>query len=647
MRRRAKIGVLASLLVLAAGAGGASAQARALSIDRFDAEITVRPDGVLHVTETLDVRFDGSFQGVFRDLLFAHRTAEGRRARLRYRIEGATDAEGRELRVEGEGISGGRRLRIWVPGASDAVRRVVLRYRVEGGLRFFDEGPDGLDHDELYWQVTGTGWEGPIRSARARVLLPEGATGVEGWGYTGGPDSQEQAVNVRTGGGLVEIETTRELRSGEGLTISVIWEAGVVERPSGLARAAARVRDYWPLGLPVLAFVLMFRVWTLRGRDPARRALMVQYEPPDDLSPAEVGTLVDHRAEPHDITATLVDLAVRGFLTIEEKEKEGLLARLSKSRDYAFHQRRPRSAWAELRPHERAYLEGLFPHPSGKPASLFEGPGDVFGYLSDSFGAWRAARRQGRGFDAHAHLEAWTRERMREREGPEEDEADEPLQSVDLSDLQNRFYVHLDGIRKKIYGRLKEKGLYDRRPDKAVAPWMGLGMGVFAAGVVGTVLSANGTWPWLPAPFPIVIGMALSALVVIGFGTRMGVRTERGVRSLEQILGFQEFLKRVEAPQYRRMITSPEMFERYLPYAMALKAETVWAKAFDDLYREPPDWYVGSGAAGFHASSFARSMSTLSTQASQTMSSSPGGSSGSGGGGSVGGGSGGGGGGGF
>jgi hypothetical protein len=97
-----------------------------------------------------------------------------------------------------------------------------------------------------------------------------------------------------------------------------------------------------------------------------------------------------------------------------------------------------------------------------------------------------------------------------------------------------------------------------------------------------------------------------AAALVLAFGLGMGVRTEEGVRALEEILGFQEFLRRVEAPQYARMITSPDLFEKYLPYAMALKAEDRWAKAFDGLYRQPPDWYRGSSpGVAFQASTFA------------------------------------------
>ena len=132
---------------------------------------------------------------------------------------------------------------------------------------------------------------------------------------------------------------------------------------------------------------------------------------------------------------------------------------------------------------------------------------------------------------------------------------------------------------------------------------------------------------------------------VIIFAQIMPARTTAGARAREATLGFKEFLGRVEEERYKKMITSPEMFERFLPYAMAFGVADKWAKAFEDMYREPPQWYVG-GTGRFSASSFSHSISTMSSAAASSMSSSPS-SSGSGGGGSSGGGSGGGGGSGF
>ena len=159
------------------------------------------------------------------------------------------------------------------------------------------------------------------------------------------------------------------------------------------------------------------------------------------------------------------------------------------------------------------------------------------------------------------------------------------------------------------------------------------------------MLVGNRGWEWTS---PVALGAAgvVSALIFFIFGLIMPARTTAGARAREAALGFREFLSRVETDRYKRMITSPQMFERFLPYAMAFEVEEKWARAFEDIYREPPSWYTGTGTGHFHASAFSSRMSALSSAASSTMASSPS-SSGSGGGGSSGGGSGGGGTGGF
>jgi uncharacterized membrane protein len=129
----------------------------------------------------------------------------------------------------------------------------------------------------------------------------------------------------------------------------------------------------------------------------------------------------------------------------------------------------------------------------------------------------------------------------------------------------------------------------------------------------------------------------------------MPSRTTPGTRELEKVLGFQEFLSRVEADRFERVVKTPEMFEKFLPYAMALGVEDNWAKAFEGIYNEPPQWSSGPYAAhAFRPSAFTSDLGRMSTQAAAVMASAPRSSGGSGfSGGSSGGGFGGGGGGGF
>lgn len=644
---------VAALLLLAVGGTlgtppGLAAQGRSLRLESFHADIVVRPDGDIVVTETLRPRFTGSWNGVYRNLSLQHHTAGGLPTRLRLEILSTTDGDGNELRVDQETPDAWtRRLKIWVPGARDATRTVVLRYRVANAIRFFDRERDpGGVHDELYWNVTGNRWEIPIERASVEVTLPPGDSVTEAYAYTGPEGSRARDATVEVEGARVEAVTRDRFSPGEGLTVSVSWPPGFVARPPAVARAVEEARLFWPAGLPLVTLLLMMGLWVRRGRDPRGGAVVVRYEPPEDLSPAEVGTLVDHRAEMHDLTSTLVDLAVRGYLRIEERVETRFFG-LKRDRDYVFHLLRSRTEWRTLKLHERRFLGALF----GDAWSPAGGAPDLGKVLAGFFGRRRKAHGEGSRLGVRSFVEeggpgSGEGEGRRKEPGAvgREEPSREPLESVKLSDLENRFYRSLKGIRNAVYDRLVERGHYRRRPDRVKGFFTALAVGLAVAGAAG-MAATQGTPVFLAHPGALVAGFGLSGGVVFLVGLIMPARTVRGARTREAALGFKEFLKRVEEPRYRRMIRSPGDFERYLPYAMAFRVEGRWAKAFEDLYRQPPDWYVGSDPTrGFRAGDFTSRLGSMTHQASGTFSSSP---SGSGGGGSSGGGSGGGGGGGF
>jgi hypothetical protein len=556
------------------------------------------------VVETLKVRFQGSYNGIFRTIPIQYRTRANLNYTLSLEVLGVEDEAGSDLRYETSRERHYRKIKIWVPGASDAVRTVVIRYRVHNALRFFEE--DDQAWDELYWNVTGDEWPVPIERASVRVRLPASVTGVRARGFTGRYGSTEESVEASTVDHLVDVRATRGLGIHEGLTVAIAWDSFITE-PDGGAVAQSppaageylirrptlwdRIRDFfrsnWPLLIPILAVFAMRRVWLRHGKDPDRRPIAPMYEPPQGLTPSEVGVLVDNRPDLRDVTAMLVDLAVRGYLVIEETEEEKFLG-LIKEKDYVLELQTDGDGIADLKSHEREFLRALFGHP-------------------------RAGDR------------------------------------VHMSDLENEFYKDLPGIKERIFRELMELKYYRSRPDKVLGVWIGV---AFAVGLLiaggGTVIASR----FGMAPLTTILAGVVTALVVLGFGIFMPARTVAGTRALEAVLGFEEFLQKVESDRFRKMITGPEMFERFLPYAMALGVESKWAAAFADIYREPPDWYRGTGYRGFHPSVFVGDLSGMTQHAATAMTSAPrssGGSgfSGGGGGGFSGGGFGGGGGGAF
>ncbi len=548
---------------------------RTLVIERLDALIDVSPDGSIAVEETIVPRFTGSWNGIFRTIPVEYRTPQGLNYTLRLDVDSVTDAAGQKLKYESSRERHYRKLKIWVPGAVNTTRTIKLRYRVSNGLRFFDE------HDELYWNVTGDEWEVPIESATALVRLPAGASGVRATAFRGAYGSTEQSdVSVESDG--VHVQTARGLGMREGLTLVAGWNPGLVHRPTAVEKSAQAVYSNVPLAIPPLIFLGMLHLWRKRGRDPELAPIATQYEPPAQMTPAELGTLIDGKPDMRDITASIVDLAVRGYVHIAEMENERFFGLFS-SKDYTFSLKKERDSWKELKPHERDLLD-----------ALFAGSGTT----------------------------------------------------VSLSDLKNKFYKHLPGLRDELYGRLVRDGFYTGRPDRVRLLYIILGV------AAGAAIGFASSWIMLGLgmqPFAGIAAGILSAIIVVFFGWFMPSRTPRGTRELEKVLGFREFLSRVEGERLERMVKTPEMFERFLPYAMALGVEDNWAKAFEGIYTTPPSWYSGPGGVGtFRPSAFTHNLGVMSTAAATTMSSAPRSSGGSGfGGGSSGGGFGGGGGGGF
>jgi hypothetical protein len=360
---------------------------RAYTIERFDAGIVVNRDASIDVTETITVNFVGAWNGVYRSIPVDYRSPQGFNWTLRLELLSATDGSGNVLRTEASRERHYLKYKMWIPGAENATRVVILKYRATNGLRFFE------DHDELYWNVTGDEWDVPLGAVSARIELPAGASGLRATAFTGSYGATTRDAAVDTTGNVVRITMDRPLAYREGVTAVVGWDKGVVREPSTSERFFAGLADNWALLIPLPVFFGMLSLWRRRGRDPDELPVHVRYEPPDGLTPAEVGTLVDQRPDMRDITASVVDLAVKGYLRIEEQEEKKLLG-LVTDREYVFHRVRDRSAWGDLADHERRLMHGrLRPADRARPLWVAAGQG------AEPLAGLR--RRGGRGVDSH------------------------------------------------------------------------------------------------------------------------------------------------------------------------------------------------------------------------------------------------------
>jgi len=536
-------------LIFAVAVLAAPVFAREWHITRFDTQIAVARDGVSTVTERLDVEFRGTFHGIYRDIPIQYPGPRGSNYTLFLNVTGVTDGEGNKLKYETSTRNGSRHLKIYIPDAVNATRTVEIHYRVTNAVRWFD------DHDELYWNVTGNDWPVPIESAAATITFPTNAGGnLRAQAFTGLYGSQQQDATVRVNGDSVSVQTNGPLSMREGLTADVYITKGVLTQPSRLTQAIWFLRSNIIVLLPLWAFIVMLSFWWTKGRDPKPdNSVAPMYEPPKGMTPAEVGTLVDDTVHPRDITSTLVDLAVKGYLKIEEKDSKMLGFT---HRDYLFHLLKPQSEWGSLESHERVMLNHMF---GGGAAP------------------------------------------------------------VHLSDLKNQFYVAIPTMKNDILAELKGKGMYSVDPESAHA-YVVAGVVLTAAPFV--LAQVFGAASLLDSPL-LLVGAGLIALIIVFLFARiMTAKSRKGVDTKVEIMGFQEFVNRVDSDRLKRM--PPDTFEKFLPYAMALGIENRWAKAFQGIVQNPPNWYVGpTPYVGFNPIFFAGSMHAMAMDAHQAFVAAP------------------------
>jgi len=582
-----------------------SLAAREIVIQRFDDRIVIGADGTIEVTETIQAEFIGSnWHGILRTVPVEYITPQGLTYTLLLEPLSVTDLAGNPLKYERSSQGRNTQFKIYLPNPDNSIRTVVLRYRVLNALTYFD------DHDELYWNVTGNESDIGIQDVTAQIELPVGVTGLHGVSYGGAFGSREQDATVESHDNSVQFRSTHSFGPREGLTVVVGWDKGFVREPTVAAKLLFILRANWPILIPFGVFLLMFWWWWTKGRDPERDAITVQYDPPDNLTPAECGTLVEGKAAMCGITATLVDLGVKGYLTIENQAGD---SRTGSASDYIFHLNKPPAEWNALKPHEQQMLRGIFV-PQNPAVMLLERLQDLSKNLAPALaqvtGAMAVPAAQPDPPVPQEYADASRAIANLEKV---------PLAGVALSDLQNRFSLHLPIIRRLIFDALQKDGYYARRPDGYRKGIVVLGFLVgFLMLPAGLALTATtGT-----APVPWVLAAVTSGVIIAVFAMFMSGRTVAGSRAYAKVLGFEEFLGRVQKDQIERLENAPELFEKYLPYAMALHVEKKWVQAFSRIAMQPPQWYQGVDGAAFQPSIFVDDLNVMSSHAETVMTSS-------------------------
>ncbi len=555
------------------------------------------------VIESIDYQFPRAHRrGIFREII-THETRQfkelgGKEVSHKIDIEviSVTDNYGQPYKWVRNSLDKGIQIKI-----GDANKPFVggskiynIRYKVYGAIRFFE------DHDEIYWNATGNFWRIPIIKSSFELSVPDEAKLLpeQNSAYIGSYGQSNQ-IELTTKDNIVSTRLDQQLNPREGLTVAILFEKGFFKESTKSEQLMRLIRLNWGLVLilmaPVFTLIFMFFHHLRHGKEKDfTSSIVVKYDAPEGLTPAEVGTLIDDVAHTSDVTSIILDLAVRGFFRISEVEKTKLF--IFSGEDHQI-EILPKPT-TELKPFEKAlYVK--------------------FKVLAKN-------------------------------------KNEEGNRYLHLSDLHNKFYKTTEDIKRQLYASMVKKSkFYDSNPTRIRQKYNSGGAAVFLFILVLIVYGRSFGFV-IEDSDAIIAGISgvICAIIVHLYGKYMPRKTRAGLKAYAHILGYKEFIERVEVQTLERLNRQdPHLFERTLPYAVAMGLSTQWAKKFKDIHIKPPTWYVGQSHfrhGRFSTLHFMRSFgSTVSTMES-TITSAPrssGSSSGGGGGGFSGGGSGGGGGG--
>jgi len=610
-------------------------------IIRFHADIDVNADGSMGVTETITVRAEGRNikRGIYRDLPTTYRDSMGRRTVVAY-TDFAITRDGAPEPFHRKSVSNG--IRIYIGDKNVHLKTgeytYTLFYRTDRQLGFFD------DHDELYWNVTGNGWAFPIDAASATVGLPESVPGAEMVleAYTGPQGAKgrdfEAALDINS---AAQFRTTRALGPNEGLSIVVSWPKGHVVEPS------ARERVEWVLadnagfvaGAAGLAVLLLYYgvSWIRVGRDPEPGIVIPRYTPPKGYSPASMRFVRRMGYDDKTFSAALVNLAVKGKLIIHDDDGDYVLEK--------------RAGGGKLAAGEAALMRHLFT--AGNQLTLKQ-----FNHKTIK----SAIRAHSNSLEADYEKRYFKNNALYTVLGiviSVMTLAAAVLMTPNIPEMAGATFmvVWLSGWTFGVFALSRAVVMAWKNADGIVGVSGALFITLFAVPFFGGEIAGI---VFLAKTAGVAIVVTLLMLIFVNwlFYQLMKAPTRLGRKLLDQVEGFYDYLVVAESDELRFKHPpekTPELFEQYLPYAMALEVEDIWGDKFSDVIARAqrdgsysqPSWYRGSSWRSHSVGSFSSSLgSTLSTTVSSS-SSAPGSSSGSSGGGSSGGGGGGGGGGGW
>jgi uncharacterized membrane protein len=582
-------------------------------IQSYDVQFVLDESGDVRVTETIEYEFEGTDRhGIFRTIPTGFK-AGGQYQEVEFSINDVTDTSGQSYMFDVTDNSSYLTIKIGDPDiVIEGIHTYVLDYSIKNSVGFFDT------FDEVYFNMIGVDWEVPIADVTATFILPQTA-----------PINQDSisfycgAFGVNTSCGTYSVVdpntltySTSGLNAYEGITASFSFPLGVIVRPDREDYYMYLLRTYWPVAIPIfLAWFLLkekIRAYVRLKKFNRTHPLIHEYSLPSDISPVQAKYLMNGFLGLKDVSSVVVDLAVRGYITIHQANGKYSFVRSDKD-------------ISDLSKNEARvvlHLTGEKSAETDEENLIDKIPEGIKSMLGQEKLESLAKR-----MEAVSDLQkgAMTYELAIQTLGDYQNEIDQKFINPKKHTLFTKY---------KSFKNSRLEGLFQCIFLASFVFFFGIGFwGV--------------KWALIVAAFVFLVSVSLLIIKTLDY-------TDEGMKLRRKVEGLKYYIKVAEKDRINfanAPAQTPELFEKLLPYAMAFGLEKKWVSEFENIVLEPPVWLVSDTGSAFTMHSFATGLSglTRSTNASigatAPRSSSSSGSSGSSGGGSSGGGSGGGGGG--
>jgi uncharacterized membrane protein len=577
-----------SFLAIILSPGLAAADVNDFVITSFKADETlsrVDPQGTLRIVERINVKFSDYNHGILRaipDRYSGHS--------LQLKVNSVTSDSGAASQYTTYSSNGNTVLKIGDPSRTvTGSQEYTIDYTLRNVISFYD------DHDELYWDVNGDQWDQTFDNVSVTIHLPNGLNQTkDAICYAGGYGSKDKNCQISSTASSIQASTINHLSGNQTLTYAAAFKKGYFQPSKWYETVAEYTKAIVGIFVPIVAIAgTSILYWWRRGRDAKGTGIIIpQYGAPVGLKPLAVGNLIDFKVDNRDITATIIDLAVRHYIKIVETKKDRIIGKDK----LGYQLELLNSDLSKLDQNEKLLLMALFP--TYKAGEVNE-----------------------------------------------------------LAKSKAKLYAAAQSVRASVESSLKNEGYFNKSKITKISIRSAVVLITgFLAFVIFCIVAFYVTGGWL------ALGIVLGGLIALPFWNAMIARTSKGVVAKEHVQGLKMYLETAEKDRLEKLqgpnaayaanaaapVKTVELFEKLLPYAIALGVEKQWATQFNDLYTSPPDWYSGNWTT-FNAFYLATSLNQGIGSAVNTAFSAPSSSSGSGfgGGGGSGGGGGGGGGGGW